>query len=441
MQNNREASTISIAGLHVSAISKRDLLEQLEARLRSDEKTFVITPYSEFLYATLHKPELLEPLNQADYSIADGIGMLWASVFLALPFHARSFYIKIAEGVWQIFWTLTAILLRPTYIKRFIPEKIVGADVIWDIAAICARNNLSIYLLGGFGDTPQLVSRELRKQFSELRIAGVSAKGPDDPSVVPEIVRAQPDVLFVAYGPVRQDVWIATHLTELPIKLAVGLGGTFDYIAGVKQMPPRFMRNAGLEWLYRLVTQPSRLRRIRNATVGLILSLLRYKVFMSMPYRKNAMCVVQNNQNKILICQRKFQQKNDLQNQRLKEYWQFPQGGLDEGEELVAGASRELREETGLTKIKLLGVSAQTNRYDWRNGARPLLLNRLKYRGQDQQIVYFQHEGENNDVVLNHEFQDYEWVAIDELIDRVHPERKAVARIALNDLRSNMLVK
>ncbi len=434
------ADSIAVAGLKISTLTKQNFLSQIEARLREKQKTFVITPYSEFLYAVLHKPDLLQFLNQADYSIADGVGVLWASLFLNIPFRSGQFYLKVVEGLWQIVWTLGAILFRPRLIKKYIPEKIVGADIIWDIAALCAKHNFSVYLLGGFADTPEIVKRELLARYPKLQIVGASGKGPDDPAVISDISNAHPDVLFVAYGPIRQDVWIAENSKLLPVTLAIGLGGTFDYIAGIKKAPPRFVRNIGLEWLYRLVTQPSRMRRIRNATIGLIVSMLRYKVFMSMPYRKNAVCILQNEQNQILICQRKFKHKSDSIDPRLKEYWQFPQGGIDEGEELVVGAAREVSEETGLTNIKLLGVSSQTNRYDWRNGARPLLFNRLKYRGQDQQIVYFEHRGQDADVVLNHEFESFQWVPLHELVARVHPERKVVARIVIQDLQSKTLV-
>src|SRR6185295_7779858 len=103
------------------------------------------------------------------------------------------------------------------------------------------------------------VKRELLKRHPKLILVGVSGKGPEDPQVLREITEAKPDLLFVAYGPIRQDVWIAEHLPDLPVSLAIGLGGTFDYIAGIRKAPPRFIRSTGLEWLYRLFTQPSRL--------------------------------------------------------------------------------------------------------------------------------------------------------------------------------------
>jgi N-acetylglucosaminyldiphosphoundecaprenol N-acetyl-beta-D-mannosaminyltransferase len=426
-----------IGGLRVSTYTKKYFLHELSARLDAKLKTQVITPYSEFIYAVLHKPELLQHLNKATFSIADGIGVLWAATFLSKPFHTNSFYGKVLEGFFQIWTTLFQIVLQPSAIRKIIPEKIVGADIIWDIAAVAQDKDLSIYLLGGFGDTPRKVAQRLEAKFNRLRIVGVSTKSPDDVSVLDDIRSAVPDILLVAYGPVRQDIWIAEHLPQLPVRLAIGLGGTFDYVAGVKKTPPKIIRATGLEWMYRLFTQPHRMKRIRNATIGLVVSLFRYKVFMSMPYRDNVVVVVTNNAGQVLICKRKYEVRKESGQgpAKFKNYWQFPQGGLDHGEDLVAAAKREAFEETGLADLTLVSISPLSHQYDWRNGARPLLFNRLKFRGQTQRIVYMKYSGKNDDVRLdNREFEDYQWVQQNQLPTLLHPERLPLVDIVNRDL-------
>lgn len=278
-------SDIHVARLKIDALSKVRLIELISQRLQNNQKTWLTTPYSEFLYYGLKNPELMKVFNQADIAIADGIGIIWAAKFLSIPLTAKNYWLKILQCLWQIKYSLAAIIFNPSWLKTIIPEKIVGADLIWDLAKLSANNNLSIYLLGGFGDTPQLVAKKLKTIINNgrdlslaLKIAGTSNKNFDDATIINDINTAQPDILFVAFGPIKQELWIAKNLPNLPVKLAVGLGGTFDYLAGKRPSPPQFLRKIGLEWLFRLVTQPFRLRRIFQATFGLVFELIKLKV-------------------------------------------------------------------------------------------------------------------------------------------------------------------
>ena len=224
------------------------------------------------------------------------------------------------------------------------PEKISGSDLVWDLAKLAADNNFSIFLLGGFEDTAKLAARKLDElvmkkhgrafslQDSNPNIFW-SGKNPSDASVIDDINRATPDILLVAYGPIKQEVWIAKNLPKLNIKLAVGLGGTFDYLAGKRLQPPKTIRKIGLEWLWRLITQPYRAGRIWRATYGLSIFLLRYKVFTSFPMRKNVAIVILNNENQILICQRNPQNFyvdviSTQESLKRLNYWQFPKAAL-----------------------------------------------------------------------------------------------------------------
>ena len=235
----------------------------------------------------------METLNQADFAVADGIGIFGQKIFRNSA-NGKNYYAKIIQALWQIKYSLAAIVFNPKWIKSALPEKIPGSDLIWDLAKLASENNLSIYLLGGFGDTPNRVAKKLTSKFPNLKICGTSTKNFDDPAVVDDIKKASPDMLFVAYGPIKQERWIASNLPNLPVKLAIGLGGTFDYLAGKVPLPPKIARAMGLEWLWRLFTQPKRIGRIFNATFGLILALLRYKVFIGLPYRKNEVSIVIN---------------------------------------------------------------------------------------------------------------------------------------------------
>ncbi len=431
---------IDISGLEIAAITKKELLERLAFRIPSGKKTWVTTIYSEFLFAALKDLKTLNLLNKADIAVADGIGIFWAKRYLELPLTSKSFIGKIIQALWQIKYSLGAIIFNPRWIKSALPEKIVGADLVWDLAKMASENNFSIFLLGGFGNTSELTKQKLISQYPNIPIS-TSAKNPNDPSAIEDINSTSADMLLVAYGPIKQEQWIYENLPKLNIKFAMGVGGSFDYIAGAKSAPPKFVRYSGLEWLWRLFSQPYRLGRIFNATFGLINELLLYKIFLTLPYRKNVATVILNNKNEVLIVQRNpLNKKSYIANRdkaKYLNYWQFPQGGIDAGEALEHAAKREIQEETGLTKIKLLKISSYTNQYNFTPTWKRLWDRNYRYRGQLQNIVYFQLQGNSEKINLDQdEIINHSWTPVESLEERVHEERANLLKIALQDLKN-----
>lgn len=268
---------ISIAGLMVDTLDSTDAANAVRDRLKQGQKTFIVTPYSEFLYAAMRDDKVMSLLNSADLSIPDGIAILLARAFLILPYTHKNYYLKIIQGWWQMFILGWLLLLRPKSIYGPFKHKVVGAEFVWELVKIASEENKSVYILGGYGKTPELAAAKLLQRFSNLRIVGASNKLKTDPTVIEDIQRAKPDILLVGFGPLTQERWIKDNWSELPVGVAIGLGGTFDYIAGDKMAPPSQIRRIGLEWLYRLFTQPKRAGRIKNATFGLVNALIKYK--------------------------------------------------------------------------------------------------------------------------------------------------------------------
>ncbi len=331
-------------------------------------------------------------------------------------------------------------------------EKIPGSELIWDLARMAAENHLSIYLLGGFGDTPKIVAEKLLipythgREFKESNfIAGFSSSNPNDPSVLDDINKSNANILFVAYGPIKQENWMSQNLGLMPsVKLAIGLGGSFDYIAGKRPIPPQFMRSMGLEWLWRLFTQPHRYKRIFNATFGLVTALVRYKVFNSFPLRPNVAVVVINAENKVLVCQRKQEIPHvdvivGVDESKYRDYWQLPQGGIDEKENVVAAAKREAWEETGLKNLEFIKLSEKTYTYYWNNALRKFRFNKkFPFQGQIQHVAYFKFSGKDTEIKFDStnekEFINSQWVRIEDLDKVIHPERMGLTEIVKNDL-------
>ncbi|HEX3095600.1 MAG TPA: WecB/TagA/CpsF family glycosyltransferase, partial [Patescibacteria group bacterium] len=203
---------IEVAGLKIDAITKPELLKQIIERIKRREKTFVVTPYSEFLYAGIRNKQVLALLNSADFSIADGVGVLWANLFLSVPLTTKSFYGKVLQAWWQVVWTGASILLRPSLIYRDIPEKIVGADLIWDLAELANENNFSVFLLGSRGDVAERAGAKLKEKFPHLRVVGTSNKEISDPTIIDEINAVQPDMVLVTFNGIEQEQWISENL-------------------------------------------------------------------------------------------------------------------------------------------------------------------------------------------------------------------------------------
>jgi N-acetylglucosaminyldiphosphoundecaprenol N-acetyl-beta-D-mannosaminyltransferase len=170
-------------------------------------------------------------LNTADLAVADGMPLVWASRLMGMP----------------------------------LPQRITGMDLILGCAELAAREQYRMFLLGGSPGIAQQAAEHLRERFPGLPSCCVYAPpiGPfsleEDAHMVAMIRETHPDMLFVAFGAPRQDIWIREHMAELQVPLAIGVGGTFNFLAGTVRRAPLWMQDAGLEWLFRLQQEPKRL--------------------------------------------------------------------------------------------------------------------------------------------------------------------------------------
>jgi N-acetylglucosaminyldiphosphoundecaprenol N-acetyl-beta-D-mannosaminyltransferase len=424
---------IELLGIKVNTESKHEIIAQLEARIDSNQKTFIVTPYSEFFYRGFFDYDFKKILNKADFSLPDGIAVQWLSYFLNIPFRTKSFYSKALEVNWQMIYSGASILLNPSKVREVIKEKISGADFFWDLCEIANKKNLSIFLLGGFGETGKIVAEKVKARFPNVKIAGISNSSPSDVNLLDQINQSNADILMVAFGPVRQEKWINKNYDQLKVKVVIGLGGTFDYVAGIKKQPPRWIRSIGLEWLFRLITQPTRIKRIWNGTFGLIRGAMRHKLYMSTPFRPNVVGVIINQQNQIFVGQRTLRHTSD--NPYGGIHWQFPQGGVDLREDPDLAVMREMREEINTQALTVLGKSEKKNSYLWNNTLRRIWFNHLKFKGQEQTLYYLRYTGDDSDIVLDQtEFIKYRWVNIEDLPNIIHPLRRDLLNIVLEEI-------
>src|SRR5207302_248944 len=193
----------------------------------------VATVNPEFIMEARHNRAFRDLLNHADLATPDGVGIIVAARLLGTPVKGRA----------------------------------TGVAIVDRLAGLSAREGYSLFLLGAAPGIADEAAQELARRHPGVRIAGTYAGSPaahDWPGISERLNAAQPDVLLVAYGAPRQDLWIREHRDALPgsVKVAMGVGGVFDYLSGSVPLAPAMWRRLGLEWLYRLIRQPWRWRRI-----------------------------------------------------------------------------------------------------------------------------------------------------------------------------------
>ncbi len=280
--DNYNDRKVGVAGLNVNSLSKTELLSIITERIKSNQKTFLTTLYSEFLYNALRDKEVMSMLNKADIAIVDGIGIMWAEYFLSRPTSFKNKFLGSVQIWWQMVYTGASIILHPSRLRKVFREKIVGADLFWDLSYLASNENFSIFLLGWENQQCEKVAQVLQARYPKINIVGYANTNPNDEKVLDYINQLKPDMVFVAFGRLKQEFWITKNQNQLNAKFFVGLGGSFDYAIGKESHPPKWVRSIGIEWLYRLVTQSftqkGRVKRIYQGVIGLIFLLVNYKI-------------------------------------------------------------------------------------------------------------------------------------------------------------------
>jgi N-acetylglucosaminyldiphosphoundecaprenol N-acetyl-beta-D-mannosaminyltransferase len=269
----------NILGVGITDATRKEILEYIVKNLENFKKklTFV-TPNPEFLVLANKNDTFREILNRADLASADGIGVMIAGKILGKP----------------------------------LKERFTGVDVVKSLCSEVSEKPITVGFLGGGDGVAEKTAECLRKMYPGLKVGFVGKEWPKgdigarQPRVSGDVrlqnfknqslnsvslsksrqqTGAQPtfnspenglpratenyfreesrpvDILFVAFGGPKQEFWIAENLSMLPVKIAIGVGGAFDYLSGKIPRAPKFIRDIGMEWLFRLIIQPWRIKR------------------------------------------------------------------------------------------------------------------------------------------------------------------------------------
>lgn len=228
---------INILGIKIGSLTFREAVEIIDALIVKAKPAQIVTVNPEFIIAAQKDSHFKKILNRADLAIPDGIGLILAGRVLRTPFK----------------------------------ERITGVDLTWAICKLAEDRGYSVFFLGGKGGVAKETAQRIKKIHPRLLVAGFYEGKPNDKKTWAIIERARPNIMFVAFGAPKQDKFIAdlihsSRISHLP-SLSVGVGGTFDYIAGKVPRAPEWLRRIGFEWLYRLILEPWRLKRIFIAVV------------------------------------------------------------------------------------------------------------------------------------------------------------------------------
>ena len=251
--------TSEVLGVRFHNLSRGDAASAIAELARAGGKAYVVKPYSEFMPRATHDARLREVLNGADLCLADGIGILWAAHYLALSGGAL-------RALAQLPVSLAAVALNPAAVRRPLKENMAGVDLTWEMLACLDEAGSRVFLLGGTEGEVRGARQRIEARFPGLQVVGArhgyfDDAGEENEAVLRTINEAQPELLLVAMGFPRQEEWIAANLSQLQVNVAIAEGGSFSFISGVVPRAPRWLRRLGLEWLYRLLRQPWRLRR------------------------------------------------------------------------------------------------------------------------------------------------------------------------------------
>lgn len=229
----RRAPRVRIGELWIDAVRFDEALEEIRELVLGREGGAVFTPNVDHVVMAERDAAFRAAHRHADLVLADGMPLLWYSRLARTP----------------------------------LPEKVSGSDLIWPLARLAADEGWRVYLLGGAAGTGWGAAQRMSAAVG-MRVAGVDESfvrldddGPEMRAVIDRIRVASPDLLLVAFGAPKQELWIDRWRDALAPAVAIGVGGSFDFVTGRVRRSPRWMSRVGLEWLYRLAHEPRRLWR------------------------------------------------------------------------------------------------------------------------------------------------------------------------------------
>lgn len=226
------SAKVQLLGVRIDRVLWPEIIVFARQALAGRQPKQIVTVNGELILTAQNNPEFREIINAADLVIPDSTNVVWLSRWKGQP----------------------------------LPGVTPGSDLVIRLARLAAEEQKRIFLLGSRPGVGERAAAKLKQMFPGLKVTADSAD-PDDRGGLEKIKAEKPAIVLVGYGAPKQELWIDQHKEETGAKILVGVGGTFDMLAGVLPRAPKILRSVHLEWLWRLILQPSRIGRAWRAVV------------------------------------------------------------------------------------------------------------------------------------------------------------------------------
>lgn len=241
--------TVSIFGVPFSKLGMQDSVRRITAMVLSKRPHQIITANPIMVMKGLEEPDFMAVLRRAEMIVPDGAGVVWAARYAGEP----------------------------------VAERVAGFDLMHELLQAGEQYGWRVFLLGTTSEVVAEAAERLQRRFPGVTIVGYRDGyfGPEqDDEVVAEVRGASPDLLFVARDANTQDPWLDRYKSDLGVPVMMGVGGTFDIVAGRLKRAPKLFQKLRLEWFYRLIMQPTRYRRML-ALPRFAIKVIRHKEMMT----------------------------------------------------------------------------------------------------------------------------------------------------------------
>lgn len=225
-------SDVELAGVRVDNLTFKEALHRIENLIGGEAHSYVVTPNSSHIVMLQNDRLFAKSYRGADLVLPDGMPLIWASKLMRRP----------------------------------LKEKISGSDLMPALCEVASEKGYTVFLLGGKLGVAEIAKRELIVKYPSLRVAGTYSPPlgfEDDEAENEKILRiindCRPDILFLGLGTPKQEKWIFRNKESYEAGISIGVGASFDFVAGTVERAPVWMQKSGLEWLWRLLREPRRL--------------------------------------------------------------------------------------------------------------------------------------------------------------------------------------
>lgn len=393
----------NILGINTGEKNLTDTLAAISAFYSDQKSHLLVTPNPEIILAAQTDEELFFILNQADLSLADGFGLKIGAVLSGQTLH-----------------------------------RITGADITPAILKEADGNRRRVVIINRHdGLSSQTdIQNYLTENYPHLEFLVINSPQNSYPEIndVTAITNFNPELALCLLGAPFQEKYLFNLQQKIPtLSLSAGVGGTFDFLVGKVKRAPIWWRQIGFEWLWRLIQQPSRYRRIWRATAVFSAKLLYWRLVMPQLYRPNVAILMYkegHRENEIFIVERQGQ----------KSHWQIPQGGLD-GLDIVAAGSKEIREESGVKNFEIVESFKNLYCYDFNkeNGKYndSQKQRHFGFKGQRQSLLIIKFTGNEEEIKINHwDHRAWRWVTQSDFLSSLHPCRQQAGKLYLDKFNS-----